>query len=84
MRCILCDYKEYRYNNGKWGKFAESTYKVSQNYIDNMVEACNYFKGLGGYMVVTKGRRRFGEVIEKIVSVSICGSVKKVFKFRYN
>lgn len=41
MRCILCDYKEYRYNNGKWGKFAELTYKVSQNYIDNMVEACN-------------------------------------------
>ena len=84
MRCILCDYKEYRYNNGKWGKFAELTYKVSQNYIDNMVEACNYFKGLGGYMVVTKGRRRFGEVVEKIVSVSICGSIKKVFKFRYN
>lgn len=83
MRCILCDYKEYRCTNGKWGIFATAEYEVDFNYINNMVEASSYFKQLGGHMAITLGKRRFGDVVEKIVSVSICGSVKKIFKFRY-
>lgn len=83
MRCILCDYKEYRCKNGKWGIHTTANYEVSLDYINNMVEACPYFRNLGGYMVITKNWCKFGQVVEKIVSVSICGSVKKVFKFRY-
>ena len=83
MRCILCNYMEYRCTNGKWGIFATAEYEVDYNFINNMVEASSYFTQLGGYMSISLDKRRFGDVVKKIVSVSICGSVKKVYNFKY-
>lgn len=75
---ILCNYKEYRRGSSGIIKTCESEFEVDDFYIQNMIE-------IGGYMNIEhKPNRRFGLVPTKIVCVSICGAVKKVFTFNYN
>lgn len=82
---IKCDYKEYRYVNNVWKLYANEVYQVNSMYLNNMLESSSYFTDLGGYMNIEQQRnRRFGLVISKVVSVSICGSIKKIFSFNYN
>lgn len=77
---IICTYKEYRRGSSGFVKTAESSFKVN-----NMIESSTYFSQLGGYMnIEQKPNRRFGLVQTKIVCVSICGAIKKVFTFNYN
>lgn len=82
---ILCNYKEYRRGSSCIIKTCESEFEVDTFYIQNMIESSTYFSHLGGYMNIEhKPNRRFGLVPTKIVCVSICGAVKKVFTFNYN
>lgn len=74
---IICNYKEFR--RGSKG------FEVNAYYIQNMIDSSSYFAQLGGYMnIEQKPNRRFGLVPTKIVCISICGAVKKVFTFNYN
>lgn len=82
---IICTYKEYWRGSSGFVKTAESSFKVNNMYINNMIESSTYFSQLGGYMnIEQKPNRRFGLVPTKIVCVSICGAIKKVFTFNYN
>lgn len=82
---IICTYKEYLRGSSGFVKTAESSFKVNNMYINNMIESSTYFSQLGGYMnIEQKPNRRFGLVPTKIVCVSICGAIKKVFTFNYN
>lgn len=82
---ILCNYKEYQRGSSGIIKTCESEFEVDDFYIQNMIESSTYFSHLGGYMDIEhKPNRRFGLVPTKIVCVSICGAVKKVFTFNYN
>lgn len=82
---ILCNYKEYRRGSSDIIKVCESEFEVNDIYIKNMIESSTYFSQLGGYMnIEQKPNRRFGLVPTKIVCISICGAIKKVFTFNYN
>lgn len=82
---ILCSYKEYRRGSLGFVKTCESEFEVNSYYIQNMIDSSTYFSHLGGYMNIEhKPNRRFGLVPTKIVCISICGTVKKVFTFNYN
>ena len=82
---ILCSYKEYRRGSSGFVKTCESEFEVNSYYIQNMIDSSTYFSNLGGYMNIEhKPNRRFGLVPTKIVCVSICGAIKKVFTFNYN
>ena len=82
---IKCCYKEYRFIEGKWRKTEDSSHYVNSNFIKNMLESKDYFIGLGGTMnTYSVSNRRFGLVPSKIVCVSICGAIKKVFSFNYS
>ena len=84
MKGILCDYKEYRLKEDNWYLFSRSEYEVDMNFINNMLDSSLYFSKLGGYMNIQYRNSKFGCVVNKIVSISICGSVKKVLSFRYS
>lgn len=82
---IICNYKEYRMGSSGFVKTCESEFEVNSYYIQNMIDSSTYFSNLGGYMNIEhKPNRRFGLVPTKIVCVSICGAIKKVFTFNYN
>lgn len=82
---ISCTYKEYRLISNKWVKTAQHNYFCGSRQIEMMQECAPYYAQLGGYMTINhKNNRRFGLVVDKIVSVSICRCVKKVFMFNYN
>lgn len=82
---IICNYKEYRRGSNNFVKTVDTSFEVNDTYIKNMVESSTYFSQLGGYMhIEQKPNRRFGLVPTKIVCVSICGAIKKVFTFNYN
>ena len=83
---VICAYKEYRLQeDGKWHLYSKSNYETDAQAIDNMHQSNMYFTKLGGYMKeYYKHNRRFGLVVDKIVSVSFCGKVKKIFDFNYN
>lgn len=82
---IVCDYNEYRLNNSKWGISDKQSFTVTSDFIHNMVMSSTHFTALGGYMNIEhKRNRRFGLVPSKIVCISICKTVKKVFTFKYN
>ena len=85
IRGILCRYKEYRLKNGHWILTSDSVFDSNSEFIENMVNSSSYFATLGGSMSIEhKQNRRFGLVPSKIVCVSICGAIKKVFMFNYN
>lgn len=79
MNSILCNYKEYRLINGKWHLEATSSYDVNESFVMGMVDSSAYFSRLGGYMYINYA---FDKVV-KIVSISICKTIKKVFYFSY-
>lgn len=82
---IICNYKEHHRGSSGFEKANESSFEVNNYYIQNMIDSSTYFAHLGGYMNIEhKPNRRFGLVPTKIVCVSICGAVKKVFTFNYN
>ena len=82
---IVCTCKEYRLCNGKWNKNSTSVYGVDSSSLNSMLESSSYFTNLGGYMSVYYYRnRRFGIVPNKVVCISVCGLIKKVFSFNYN
>lgn len=82
---IICNYKEYRRGSSNFVKTVDTSFEVNDIYIKNMIESSTYFSQLGGYMnIEQKPNRRFGLVPTKIVCVSICGAIKKVFTFNYN
>ena len=82
---ISCLYKEYRLINKKWTLYSSSKFYVNESTIINMYNASPYFTNLGGYMkFYRKPNRRFGNVISKIISVSICKTIKKVYILNYN
>lgn len=85
MSGILCNYKEYRFNKNKWVLIESNSFNVDLSFINNMINSSRYFSQLGGYMNLQWGRnRRFGNVLKKVVSVSICGTVKKIYCFDYS
>lgn len=82
---ISCKYKEYRYINGNWVVTMDSVFTTDISSINNMIDSSVYFSRLGGYMDIEhKQNRRFGLVPSKIVCVSICKTIKKVYSFNYN
>lgn len=85
IKGISCSYKEYRLTNGKWHGVASEVFTTNSDFINNMIEASNYFSQLGGkFFVDCKSNRRFGVVPTKLVSISICGKTKKVYSLNYN
>lgn len=85
INSISCNYKEYRLLNGVWKLSDSNIFNADSVFIQNMIDCQSSFEQLGGHMVFYYGRnRRFGYVCNKIVSVSICNSIKKVFNFNYN
>lgn len=82
---IDCSCMEYRLCNGKWKRTFVQSYPCDSGFIENMVNSSPYYQNLGGYMSTEWGKnRRFGLVASKVVCVSICGTVKRVFTFSYN
>lgn len=82
---IMCRYKEFRLVNGKWTQYLEDRYYTTNRLIINMVQSSSYFSKLGGYMSVDyDSNRRFGLTPVKVVCVSICKTIKKVYCFNYN
>lgn len=85
IKGISCNYKEYRLRDEKWVITADSVFDSDINFIMNIVNSSSYFANLGGYMNIDyKNNKRFGLVPSKIVCVSICKTIKKVFVFNYN
>lgn len=85
IKKILCKYKEYRLRNGRWVITADSVFDSDIDFIMNIVNSSSYFANLGGYMNIDyRNNKRFGLVPSKIVCVSICKTIKKVFVFNYN
>lgn len=85
IRGISCDYKEYRLINGHWVLYAKDTMITDNSFVENMVSSGDYFTKLGGYMSISYTKnRRFNIVPNKVVCVSICQTIKKVFSFNYN
>lgn len=85
IKDISCQYKEYRLVGKKWILYSSSQFLINELAIINMYNASPYFTSLGGYMkFYRKPNRRFGNVISKIISVSICKTIKKVYILNYN
>lgn len=85
MDNINCHYKEYRFNGTSWVKHSDCVIFCNKAFIDNMESCSTYYAKLGGYFNVSyKRNRRFGLVVTKIVSESICGMVRKVYNFNYD
>lgn len=81
---IAVTHKEYRDNNG-WSKTEDSQYMISGNQILNMQQCTEHFTKMGGKMYWSyKRNRRFGLVPAKVVVISFCGRIKKIFEFNYN
>lgn len=82
---IVCTYNEFRLLQGVWIKVIEDKYIVNSSYISNMKESQKYYKQIGGVMhIIHKKNRRFGDVPVVVTSISICKTIKKVYKFNYN
>lgn len=81
---ILCKCMEYGKVGEKWLKQGDWSSKVNSIEIENMIAGGSYLTRMGGYSGVEyKQNRRFGIVPVKIVVVSICGKLKKVYTFGY-
>lgn len=83
---IHCSFVEYRLNdNSNWVITDKVSYDVDMNFIRNMVNSKPFFEKIGGHMSIDmKKNRRFGICVSKIVSVSICSSIKRIYSFNYN
>lgn len=82
---IQCGYTEYRRYNNKWKLFQLAETTVDSNFIENMLEAGQYFVDMGGTQEVhSKKNRRFGVQVISITCISFCGSIRKEFVFNYN
>lgn len=86
MLCnIKCRYLEYKYTGGSWSKIEDTLFPVVSNSINNMLSCMEHYVKLGGSMTVShKLNRRFGLLVSKVVSVSICGTVRKIYFFNYD
>lgn len=83
---IHCSFVEYRLNdNSNWVITDKASYDVDIKFIKNMVNSKPFFEKIGGCMSIDmKKNRRFGMCVSKIVSVSICKSIKRIYSFNYN
>ena len=82
---IHCSFVEYQLRGDSWSLISKSDFSVDFRFIENMVNSKSYFEKLGGYMSIDiKPNRRFGMCVSKVVSVSICRSIKRIYKFNYN
>lgn len=82
---IFCNCKEYHLINSDWVLFTECTYNSNSGFINNMVTSSRYFAKCGGIMDIEYNKnRRFGLVPTRIISVSVCKTIKKVYMFNYN
>lgn len=82
---ISCSFEEYRCTDGVWHKTDEGSSVIDDSVIANMIECNRYFTSLGGHMrTYFVSNRRFGEVCNKIVSISICRTVCRIYSFSYN
>lgn len=86
MNDIICSYIEYRKDIcGNWQLFGKTEFPVHESSIKNLVDSSSYYPELGGYMnIKCEKNRRLGLVVTKVVSISICNTVKKIFIFDYS
>lgn len=83
---IRCNLLEYRLNdNSKWTLTEKASYEVDGSFIRNMVNSKVFFESNGGTMSIEmKSNKRFGVCISKIVSVSMCNEIKRIYSFNYS
>lgn len=82
---ISCKYKEYRLVGNKWIRVATGDFRTDSSFINNILESSSYFSSLGGTVYTDYSKnRRFGLVPNKISCLSICGTVKKIYVFKYD
>lgn len=81
---IVCECREYRRVKNKWSKEGVWNSEVNSSAISSMIAGGEYLSRMGGYSGVDyKNNRRFGMIPVKIVVVSACGFLKKVYTFNY-
>lgn len=57
---------------------------ITDEYYNNIVDAKEYFLGLGGQEIHTKKQTPQGRKVVKVVSISPSCSMKSVYEFKFN
>lgn len=75
---------EYEKKNGVWHLKNRHEHAVNEQYYKNVVDAKEFFIGIGGLETHLRGRTKFGTKTTKVISISPNRDAKHIWQFDFS